>query len=104
MAELKRYLITRVIPGVNEFTPQQLKEASQTSNAALAELKGDVEWENSFVVHDKTYCVYKAKVPAPSAFADASVCRHVPTPDSSWKASISMWLLHTTYSLTRFCP
>jgi hypothetical protein len=59
---LKKFVITRDLPRVDKFSDDQLKEASQTSNKALADLGGEVQWVNSFVVADKTYCVYLAKV------------------------------------------
>jgi len=57
---MKRYLIERNIPGVGQMTGQQLKDASSTSNAALAQLAGKVQWVQSYVVDDKTYCEYLA--------------------------------------------
>ena len=57
---MKRYLIERSIPGVGQLNGQQLKEASATSNAALAKLSGKVQWVQSYVVDDKTFCVYLA--------------------------------------------
>ena len=57
---MKRYLIERNIPGVGDMNGQQLKEASSTSNAALAKLAGKVQWVESFVVDDKTFCIYLA--------------------------------------------
>jgi hypothetical protein len=57
---MKRYLIERNIPGVGQMSGQQLKEASATSNAALAQLGGKVQWVESYVVDDKTFCVYLA--------------------------------------------
>ncbi|EIE21100.1 hypothetical protein COCSUDRAFT_54123 [Coccomyxa subellipsoidea C-169] len=58
---VKRYVVTRDLPGVDSFSNEQLKEAAQVSNKALDELKGEVQWVNSFVVADKTYCIYQAK-------------------------------------------
>jgi hypothetical protein len=57
---MKRFLIERNIPGVGRFDRQQLKEASATSNAALARLGGKVQWVQSLVVDDKTFCEYLA--------------------------------------------
>lgn len=57
---MKRYVIERNIPGVGHMNGQQLKEASSTSNAALAKLAGKVQWVESFVVDDKTFCIYLA--------------------------------------------
>jgi hypothetical protein len=57
---MKRFLIERDIPGVGQLNKQQLKEAAVTSNAALAKLAGKVQWVQSYVVEDKTFCVYLA--------------------------------------------
>lgn len=57
---MKRYLIERNIPAVDRMNAAQLKEASATSNAALAKLAGKVQWVQSYVVEDKTFCVYLA--------------------------------------------
>lgn len=57
---MKRYLIERNIPGVGQLNAQQLREASATSNAALAQLGGKVQWVQSYVVDDKTFCEYLA--------------------------------------------
>lgn len=57
---MKRYLIERHIPGVGRLDGQQLKAASATSNAALDKLGGKVQWVQSYVVDDKTFCVYLA--------------------------------------------
>jgi len=57
---MKRFLIERNIPGVGQLNGAQLKDASATSNAALAQLAGKVQWVQSYVVDDKTFCVYLA--------------------------------------------
>ena len=57
---MKRYLIERDITGVGTLDRQQLKEAAATSNAALAKLSGRAQWVQSFVVDDKTFCIYLA--------------------------------------------
>jgi hypothetical protein len=57
---MKRFLIERNIAGVDQLNGQQLKDASATSNAALAQLAGKVQWVQSYVVQDKTFCVYLA--------------------------------------------
>ena len=57
---MKRFLIEREIPGVGSLDAKGLRDAARTSNAALAKLE-DVQWIESFVVADKTYCVYLAK-------------------------------------------
>jgi hypothetical protein len=57
---MKRFLIERNIAGVDQLNRQQLKDASATSNDALAKLAGKVQWVQSYVVEDKTFCVYLA--------------------------------------------
>jgi hypothetical protein len=57
---MKRYVIERNIPGVGQLNREQLKDASATSNAALAKLAGKVQWVESYVVDDKTFCIYLA--------------------------------------------
>lgn len=58
---MKKYLIERDIPGVDKMTPEQLKGAAATSNAALAQLGPKVQWVQSFVAADKTFCLYLAE-------------------------------------------
>jgi hypothetical protein len=59
---MQKYLIERNIPGVDKLNAAELKGAAQTSNAALAELGSDrVQWVESFVTPDKTFCVYLAE-------------------------------------------
>ena len=57
---MKRYVIERSIPGVGKLNREQLKGAAVTSNEALAKLSGKVQWEHSYVVDDKTFCIYLA--------------------------------------------
>ena len=57
---MKRYVIERNLPGVGSLDREQLKGAAATSNSALAQLPGKVQWVQSFVADDKTFCVYLA--------------------------------------------
>ena len=58
---MKKYIIERTIPGVEKFTPQELKAATATSNAATAKLWPRLQWVESFITPDKTFCVYLAE-------------------------------------------
>ena len=58
---LQKYIIERDIPKVGTFERDQLREAAKTSNAALAKLSPDIQWVESYVAEDKTFCVYLAK-------------------------------------------
>lgn len=66
---MKRYVIERDLPGIGGLNPDQLRDAAATSNAALAQLSGKVQWQQSFVVNDKTFCIYLAE-------SEASVHEH----------------------------
>jgi len=58
---MKRYVIERDIAGVGALNREQLKGAAATSNGALAKLSGKVQWVQSFVADDKTFCIYLAE-------------------------------------------
>ena len=59
---LKKYVIERDIPGIEQANAEQLKDAAKTSNAALAQVGAEhVQWVESFVVKDKTFCIYLAE-------------------------------------------
>ena len=58
---MNRYVIERNIPGVGTFDARKLQQAAATSNAALAKLGGKVQWVHSYVVDDKTFCIYLAE-------------------------------------------
>ena len=58
---MKRYVIERDLPGVGAMNRTQLKDAAATSNDALAKLAGKVQWDHSYVVDNKTFCIYLAK-------------------------------------------
>ncbi len=57
---MKRYVIERDIPGVGNLDDAQLRDAAKASNSALAELSGKAQWVQSYVVDDKTFCIYLA--------------------------------------------
>jgi hypothetical protein len=58
---MKRFVIERDIPKVGSLEREQLREAAKTSNKALRELGPDIQWIESFVTADKTFCIYLAK-------------------------------------------
>ena len=57
---LKRFIIERDIPKVGTLEREQLRGAAAKSNAALRQLGPDIQWVESFVAADKTFCVYLA--------------------------------------------
>ena len=58
---MRRYIIERDIPQVGSLEREQLKEAAVKSNKALASLAPKVQWVESYVAADKTFCVYLAE-------------------------------------------
>jgi len=58
---LRRFIIERDIPKVGTFERQQLCEAAMKSNEVLNQLAPDIQWVESYVADDKTFCVYLAK-------------------------------------------
>ena len=58
---MKKYVIEREIPGIERLRSEELKGAAATSNAALSQLASRVQWLESFVTKDKTFCIYLAE-------------------------------------------
>lgn len=58
---LRRFIIERAIPEVGTFEREQLREAAKRSNEVLQQLGPDIQWVESYVADDKTFCVYLAK-------------------------------------------
>ena len=58
---MKRYVIERDVPGVGSVKGAELKGAAARSNEALAQLAGKVQWAQSFVADNKTFCIYIAE-------------------------------------------
>ena len=56
-----RYVIERDIPEVGTFERDQLRAAAAKSNEVLAELAPDIQWVESYVAENKTFCIYLAK-------------------------------------------
>ena len=57
---MKKYMIEREIPRVGTLEGTQLQRAAAQSNQALEQLGTDIQWLESFVAADKTFCVYLA--------------------------------------------
>ena len=57
---LRKFVIERDIPKVGSFEREQLKAAAAKSNEVLARLAPDIQWVESYVAADKTFCVYLA--------------------------------------------
>jgi hypothetical protein len=58
---MKKYIIEREIGGIGAKGHSELREAAQASNKVLSELGPDIQWQESYVAGDKTFCVYLAR-------------------------------------------
>ena len=61
MTTLRRYIIEREIPKVGTFEREQLRAAAAKSNDALRQLAPEIQWVESYVAENKTFCVYLAR-------------------------------------------
>jgi hypothetical protein len=57
---LRKFIIEREIPAVGSLEREQLRAAAAKSNDALRQIGPDIQWVESFVAADKTFCVYLA--------------------------------------------
>jgi hypothetical protein len=58
---MRKYVIERNIDNVGSLTQEQLGGAAATSNDALAKLAPKVQWVQSYVTGDRTFCIYLAE-------------------------------------------
>lgn len=57
---MPRFVIEREIPGAGDLSMDELHAISQKSCGVLQEMGPQVQWVQSYVTHDKIYCVYIA--------------------------------------------
>ncbi len=57
---MRKFLIEREIPAIGKADKMELRAVARKSNAALKELAPDIQWVESYVAADKTFCVYLA--------------------------------------------
>ena len=58
---LRKFIIERDIPDVGTLERDQLRGAAERSNEVLDQLAPDIQWIESYVAADKTFCVYLAR-------------------------------------------
>jgi uncharacterized protein DUF4242 len=58
---MRRFIIERDLPAIGSADREALKAAAQKSNATLKELGPSIQWIESYVAADKTFCVYLAE-------------------------------------------
>ena len=58
---MKRYVIERDIPGLGKSSLEELSAAATETNNSIKETGNRVRWEHSYIVDDKSYCIYLAE-------------------------------------------
>jgi hypothetical protein len=58
---LRKFIIERDIPAVGTLEREELRAAAAKSNEALRTIGPDIQWQESYVAENKTFCVYLAK-------------------------------------------
>ena len=58
---MKKFVIEREIPNVGQLGAEQLRATAARSIEALRELGPGIQWQESYVTADKTFCIYLAK-------------------------------------------
>ena len=60
---MPRFIIERALPEIGSADRDALRDAAQKSNSVLADMKAErknIQWEQSYVAADKTFCIYLA--------------------------------------------
>lgn len=60
---MRRFMIERDIPEIGTAEREELRDAAAQSNSVLSAMQEEgkgIQWEHSYVVRDKTFCVYLA--------------------------------------------
>ena len=60
---MPRFMIERDIPAIGTADREALRAAAGQSNSVLAAMQQEgkkIQWEHSYVVQDKTFCIYLA--------------------------------------------
>ncbi|MEE8189950.1 MAG: DUF4242 domain-containing protein [Kiloniellales bacterium] len=57
---MPKFVIERDILGIGSLPPPDLRGAADKSNEALREIGPQIQWLESYVTSDKTYCIYIA--------------------------------------------
>lgn len=55
---MPKYLIERDIPGIQNMTSRDLQAISLKSKKVLESIGPQIQWQNSYVMDDKLYCIY----------------------------------------------
>ena len=63
---MQRFVIERDIPDIGSAEREQLRAAAEKSNSVLHAMQSEgkhIQWEQSYVAGDKTFCIYVSDNP-----------------------------------------
>jgi hypothetical protein len=60
MGQLKRYLVERQVSGIGGMSIVELCGVARASNRAVEQVGCGLQWVQSYVGADKTFCIYLA--------------------------------------------
>ena len=58
---MRKFVVERDIPEIGQVTRKDMREAVRKSDEVLAEMAPDIQWVESYIADDRTFCVYYAK-------------------------------------------
>ena len=58
---MKKYVIERDVAGIGGNDLEGLSAVAHQSNNALAKLRPRIQWQESYVTDNKTFCIYLAE-------------------------------------------
>jgi hypothetical protein len=58
---MKKFVIERNFPGVENMTAEEIQSLSKASNAIIEKLDKPYTWVQSYVTGDKMYCIHIAE-------------------------------------------
>jgi hypothetical protein len=64
---MPRFVIERDIPKIGSADRDALRDASKKSNSVIAAMRAEdknIQWEHSYIVADKIFCIYIADTKA----------------------------------------
>jgi hypothetical protein len=57
---MKKFVIERNVAGIGANDQRGLSAVARQSNSALSKLTPRIQWQESYVTADKTFCIYLA--------------------------------------------
>lgn len=58
---MRKFVVERDIPEIGKVKRSEMREAARKSDEVLKQLAPDIQWVESYIADNKTFCVYHAK-------------------------------------------